>query len=86
MIGEEGDVDLSTVDQSFLVEGFDQSVIDHYEGKISDRLRNATLEELTVWVDPLDGTQVGKKNILKFFRRCCNKRAGSKCQTQLTKL
>ena len=61
MIGEEGDVDLSTVDQSFLVEGFDQSVIDHYEGKISDRLRNATLEELTVWVDPLDGTQVRKK-------------------------
>ena len=67
MIGEEGDVDLSTVDQSFLVEGFDQSVIDHYEGKISDRLRNATLEELTVWVDPLDGTQVGKKKILSFF-------------------
>ena len=67
MIGEEGDVDLSTVDQSFLVEGFDQSVVDHYEGKISDRLRNATLEELTVWVDPLDGTQVGKKKILSIF-------------------
>ena len=58
MIGEEGDVDLSTVDQSLLVDGFDQTVFDHYGGKISDKLRNATLEELTVWVDPLDGTQV----------------------------
>ena len=58
VIGEEGDVDLTTVDQSFLVEGFDKSTVDHYDGKISERLRNATLEELTVWVDPLDGTQV----------------------------
>jgi hypothetical protein len=58
VIGEEGDVDLSKVDQSVLVEGFDQNTFDHFEGKILEKFHNATLKDLTVWVDPLDGTQV----------------------------
>ena len=58
MIGEEGDVDLSSVDQSVLVEGFDQQTFDQFEGKISEKFHKAALKDLTVWVDPLDGTQV----------------------------
>ena len=58
MIGEEGDVDLSSVDQNVLVEGFDQKTFDHFEGKISEKFEKAALKDLTVWVDPLDGTQV----------------------------
>ena len=59
MIGEEGKVDPSKVDNNILVEGFDQEVIDHFNSAIPERLRNATLKDLTVWVDPLDGTKVG---------------------------
>jgi hypothetical protein len=58
VIGEEGDVDLSKVDQSVLVEGFDQKTFDFFEGKVPETFQNAALKDLTVWVDPLDGTQV----------------------------
>ena len=59
MIGEEGKVDRCGVDENLLVEGFDQEFFDHFNSTIPERLRNATLEDLTVWVDPLDGTKVG---------------------------
>jgi hypothetical protein len=58
VIGEEGDVDLSKVDHKVLIDGFDEKVFDHFEGKIAEKFRAATLDQLTVWVDPLDGTQV----------------------------
>jgi hypothetical protein len=58
VIGEEGDVDLSKVDHKVLIDGFDENVFDHFEGKIAEKFRTATLDQLTVWVDPLDGTQV----------------------------
>ena len=58
MIGEEGDVDVSKVDANVLVDGFDEKVFDHFGGKILDRFKSAELKDMTVWVDPLDGTQV----------------------------
>jgi hypothetical protein len=61
VIGEEGDVDISKVDEKVLVDGFDENVFDHFRGKVQDRFEAAQLKDLTVWVDPLDGTQVGNQ-------------------------
>ena len=67
MIGEEGDVDVSKVDAEVLVDGFDEKVFDHFGGKIQERFQTAQLKDLTVWVDPLDGTQVGFFNNYSFI-------------------
>ena len=66
VIGEEGHVDFSKVVEDVLVEGFDEKVFGHFEGKIPDRFTAAQIKDLTVWVDPLDGTQV---NIATFPTR-----------------
>jgi hypothetical protein len=54
-------VDLDKVDKTVLVDGFDDKVFNVFGEKLQDRIRQAKLEELTVWVDPLDGTQVRPK-------------------------
>lgn len=64
MIGEEGDVDVSKIDGKYLVDGFDQKVFDIFGGKLSEQFSAAKLEDLTVWVDPLDGTQVNCSYLL----------------------
>ena len=57
MIGEEGEVDLANIKSDLLVTDQDKSVIELYEAKLSNDIRNAKMEDLTVWVDPLDGTK-----------------------------
>jgi len=55
-------VDITEVDPSVLVEGQDESIFSQFGSKLSDRVRKASLNDLTVWVDPLDGTQVSFPN------------------------
>ena len=57
VIGEEGEVDLANVKSDLLVTEQDKSVIEHYEAKLSNDIKEAKMEDLTVWVDPLDGTK-----------------------------
>ena len=35
----------------------DQSIINHYKDSLTTNLKNVKIEDLTVWVDPLDGTK-----------------------------
>jgi hypothetical protein len=44
-----------------LVDGFDDDVFARFAGKLDERFRSADIKDMTVWVDPLDGTQVQKK-------------------------
>lgn len=57
VIGEEGEVDLSKISSELLTTAQDQSVIDHYSEKLSSEIKEAKIEDFTVWVDPLDGTK-----------------------------
>ena len=57
VIGEEGEVDLSKVNQELLVQGQDHDVIEFYKGKLPEDVEKAAFEDLTVWIDPLDGTK-----------------------------
>jgi len=57
VIGEEGEVDLANIKSDLLVTDQDKSVIELYEAKLSNDIRDAKMEDLTVWVDPLDGTK-----------------------------
>ena len=57
MIGEEGEVDLANIKSDLLVTDQDKSVIELYEAKLSNDIKEAKMEDLTVWVDPLDGTK-----------------------------
>ena len=57
VIGEEGEVDLTNVKSDLLVTEQDRSVIELYEAKLSNDIKEAKMEDLTVWVDPLDGTK-----------------------------
>ena len=57
MIGEEGEVDLANIRSDLLVTEQDKSVIEHYEAKLTNDIKEAKIEDLTVWVDPLDGTK-----------------------------
>ncbi len=53
VIGEEGD-DVDAVKDDWIVKEEDEEAL---ELKIPDDLASASLEDLTVWVDPLDGTK-----------------------------
>ena len=55
MVGEEGEQDLSGVPDDWIVTGGDTAVA--AELKIPEDLKNVDLKDVTVWVDPLDGTQ-----------------------------
>ena len=58
VIGEEGEVtDQAAKSDDAAAAGHDQSVIDMYEKKLPDEATNAAFEDLTVWIDPLDGTK-----------------------------
>jgi len=57
VIGEEGEVDLANIKSDLLVTDQDKSVIELYEAKLSNDIKEAKMEDLTVWVDPLDGTK-----------------------------
>jgi len=57
VIGEEGPVDLKAIKPDMLVEGQDESVIKHYSEKLPENVTKAIFEDITVWIDPLDGTK-----------------------------
>ena len=57
MIGEEGEVDMSKMKVTSLVTKADESVIERYRDQLPAEVMNARWEDLTVWVDPLDGTK-----------------------------
>lgn len=57
VIGEEGPVDLNNIKPEMLVEGQDESVIKHFDGKLPENIVKAAFEDMTVWIDPLDGTK-----------------------------
>ena len=74
MVGEEGELDLARVDAAMIVRAADPAAL---QLPCPEQWRSAGLADLTVWVDPLDGTkeytQVGGdlsrtiKNIQKYF-------------------
>ena len=37
--------------------GQDESVIKHFDGKLPENIVKAAFEDMTVWIDPLDGTK-----------------------------
>jgi len=53
VVGEEGEQDLGSVPQSWIVETQDTGA---GSMECPERWRNVTLGDITVWVDPLDGT------------------------------
>lgn len=57
VIGEEGHVEAKDVKEELLVTTADPAAMSRYEGSLPDEALNARLEDLTVWVDPLDGTK-----------------------------
>lgn len=58
VIGEEGHVNVDQVKPELLItEGPDMNVIKHYQDKLTDEVQKANFEDLTVWIDPLDGTK-----------------------------
>ena len=57
VIGEEGEVDFSKLKEDILVKGQDEGVLEFYGEKLQDEQKNATFKDLTIWIDPLDGTK-----------------------------
>jgi len=57
VIGEEGEVDITKIQSDYLITDQDQSIINHYKDSLTTNLKNVKIEDLTVWVDPLDGTK-----------------------------
>jgi len=57
VIGEEGEVDVTKIDSNLLVKGQDQSVIDKFSANLPEHVKLANFEDLTIWIDPLDGTK-----------------------------
>jgi 3'(2'), 5'-bisphosphate nucleotidase len=55
VVGEEGEQDLSDVPADWIVTAADKEAA----AKVScpDKYKNVAMEDLTVWVDPLDGTK-----------------------------
>merc|ERR1712059_46913 len=53
VVGEEGEQDLSGVPAAWVVEGFDKAACSL---SCPERLVGTSLSDITVWVDPLDGT------------------------------
>ena len=57
VIGEEGEVDVEKVNPDLLVNGLDQGVLDRFDQKLPEEIKLANFDDLTIWVDPLDGTK-----------------------------
>lgn len=57
VIGEEGVQDLTNVPADFIVSELDQNFLSQY--KCPDSFLNIKESDLTIWVDPLDGTRCG---------------------------
>ena len=78
VVGEEGELDLARVDAAMIVRAADPAAL---QLPCPEQWRSAGLADLTVWVDPLDGTkeytQVGLSqsagNLGRTFRRETNK-------------
>ena len=54
VIGEEGDINIAEVNKEFIINDVDSDALNI---SCPENWRNTTLEDLTVWVDPLDGTK-----------------------------
>ena len=54
MVGEEGELDLARVDAAMIVRAADPAAL---QLPCPEQWRGAGLADLTVWVDPLDGTK-----------------------------
>ena len=57
VIGEEGEADLQKIKSDFLTSNQDETVLNHYKDRLPSNIQDAKIEDLTVWVDPLDGTK-----------------------------
>merc|ERR1719150_1116041 len=57
VIGEEGEADLQKIKSDFLTSNQDETVLNHYKDRLPANIQEAKIEDLTVWVDPLDGTK-----------------------------
>ena len=57
VIGEEGEADLMKIKSDFLTSNQDETVFNHYQDRLPSHIQDAKIEDLTVWVDPLDGTK-----------------------------
>jgi len=53
VVGEEGEQDLSQIPSDWIVKEMDEKALDLH---CTDAIKNAKIEDMTVWVDPLDGT------------------------------
>lgn len=53
VVGEEGEQDLSQVPSDWIVKDLEENALDLI---CTDAFKTAKMEDLTVWVDPLDGT------------------------------
>lgn len=64
IIGEETLDTPGTTGNDVIDSGFDESVISLVGAKCPERLKNIPLDDLVVWVDPLDGTAEYTKGLL----------------------
>ena len=54
VIGEEGDINIAEVNKELIINDVDSGALNI---SCPEKWKNTTLEDLTVWVDPLDGTK-----------------------------
>ena len=57
VIGEEGEADLMKIKSDILTSNQDETLLNHYKDRLPSNIQDAKIEDLTVWVDPLDGTK-----------------------------
>jgi len=75
IVGEEGDQDLSQVPVEWIVKDREEKVLSL---PCSDVIKTAKLENLTVWVDPLDGTAEYTQGLLDHVTVLIGLAVGSK--------